>query len=584
MPRQASPAASCGSCQMFGRKVTAFRCTGMISSFQLKFGRSPGAAGENVAVTPVTVFVGPNNSGKSRILREVERYCRTGQKDANDVLLAELTFSGLDPARTSQSVERLRQPPHPGEAQHVDHIFIGSRYGRQQVPLTALTEFMQAPMTNVTAFCQWYLRHLTLMLDGSSRIGLVGQQGAGDLQRPPESSFQVLFRDDTKRHEVRRIVCEAFGRHFVLDPTNLGYLRIRLSERAPRDDMEERGIHADAVRFHAAAQVIDEASDGVKAFTGIVTEVMAGDPSVVLVDEPEAFLHPSLASKLAQEVARAALSADKRVFASTHSPQFVMGCIQSGAPVNIIRLTYRAGVATARVLPSDEILELMRHPLLRSTGLLSGLFYEFVVVTESDADRAFYQEVNERLLQFRPEWGIPNCLFLNAQNKQTVQTLLKPLRKLGIPAVGVVDVDVLKEGGANWTNLLSSADIPPISHGSLSTIRAALKAAMDATGKDMKRHGGVAILGATDKQAAEDLLNQLRQYGIFVVPGGELESWMKGLGASGHGPAWLIDIFERMGEDPSTANYVRPTADDVWAFVRDVRNWLVDPTRKGIPA
>lgn len=556
----------------------------MISSFQLKFGRSPGAPGETIATTPVTVFVGPNNSGKSRILREVERYCRLGQKDANDLLLAELTFSGLTSDRAAQSIERIRQPPHPGEALNVDHIFVGSKYGRQQVPVASLMQFLQAPTSNVSAFCQWYLRHLTLMLDGSSRIGLVGQQGAGDLQRPPESSFQVLFRDDAKRHEVRRIVFDAFGRHFVLDPTNLGQLRIRLSDRAPRDDIEERGIHADAVRFHASAQVIDEASDGVKAFTGIVTEVMAGDPSVILVDEPEAFLHPSLASKLAQEVARAALSADKRVFVSTHSPQFVMGCIQSGAPVNIIRLTYRGGVATARILPSDEILELMRHPLLRSTGLLSGLFYEFVVVTESDADRAFYQEVNERLLQFKPEWGIPNCLFLNAQNKQTVQTLLRPLRKLGIPAAGVVDVDVLKEGGANWTNLLSSADVPQLSHGSFATLRAAVKSAMDATGKDMKREGGLAILSSAEKQAAEDLLTQLRQYGIFVVPGGELESWMKSLGASGHGPAWLIDVFERMGEDPSNPNYVRPDTGGVWAFLRDIRSWLVDPTRKGIPA
>lgn len=556
----------------------------MISSFQLKFGRSPGAPAEAIAATPVTVFVGPNNSGKSRVLREVERYCRTGQKDANDLLLADVNFSGLPPERTSQSIERLRQPPNPGEAQQVDHIFLGSKYGRQQVPVASLTQFIQAPATNTAAFCQWYLTHLTLMLDGSSRIGLIGQQRAGDLQRPPESSFQVLFRDDAKRHEVRRIVLDAFGRHFVLDPTNLGQLRIRLSDRAPRDDMEERGIHADAVRFHAAAQVIDEASDGVKAFTGIVTEVMAGDPSVILVDEPEAFLHPSLASKLAQEVARAALSADKRVFASTHSPQFVMGCIQSGAPVNIIRLTYRAGVATARVLPSDEILELMRHPLLRSTGLLSGLFYEFVVVTESDADRAFYQEVNERLLQFKPWWGIPNCLFLNAQNKQTVQTLLRPLRKLGIPAAGVIDVDVLKDSGANWTNLLSSADVPQLSHGSFATLRAAVKNAMDATGKNMKREGGVAILSGAERQAAEDLLNQLRQYGVFVIPGGELESWMKGLGATGHGPSWLIDIFERMGEDPGNANYVRPGTDDVWAFLRDIRSWLADPTRKGIPA
>src|SRR5260370_23066181 len=84
----------------------------------------------------------------------------------------------------------------------------------------------------------------------------------------------------------------------------------------------------------------------------------------------------------------------------------------------------------------------MRNPLLRSTGVLGGLFYESVIVTESDADRAFYQEINERLLRFQPERGLNNALFLNAQNKQTVPTILAPLRQLGIPAAGIVDVDV----------------------------------------------------------------------------------------------------------------------------------------------
>ncbi len=422
------------------------------------------------------------------------------------------------------------------------------------------------------------------MLDGRSRINLANTQGAGDLQQPPLTSLQVLFRDDTKRREVRRIVAEAFGTHFVIDPTQLGHFRIRLAGRPPMDDMEERGLHAEAVSFHAAAQLIDEGSDGVKAFTGIIIELMAGDPRVILVDEPEAFLHPSLASKLGFEVSRAALSADKRVFASTHSPAFVMGCIQSGAPVNIVRLTYRAGAATARVLPSNEILELMRHPLLRSTGVLSGLFYEFVVVTESDADRAFYQEVNERLLQFKPDWGIPNCLFINAQNKQTVQTIMRPLRTLGVPAAAVVDVDILKEGGANWTNLLTSATVPAISHGSLATMRSAVKAAMDATCRDMKREGGVSILGRQDREAAQNLLSQLREYGVFVVSRGELESWVKVLGANGHGPSWLIEVFERMGEDPMSPAYTRPTDGDVWEFISEIKSWLIDPDRKGIPA
>ncbi len=203
----------------------------MISKFQLKFGRAPGDVGEAVAATAVTVFVGPNNSGKSRVLQEIERYCRSGQKDATELMLADVAFAGLSSAQEVRSIERMRQPPNPGEALNVDHVFIGSRYGRNQVPLTGLTQCVQDPNSNLSAFCQWFLTHHTLLLDGKSRINLVNAQTAGDLQRSPESSFQVLFRDDAKRHEVRRIVLEAIGRSFVLDPTNLGQLRIRLADR-----------------------------------------------------------------------------------------------------------------------------------------------------------------------------------------------------------------------------------------------------------------------------------------------------------------------------------------------------------------
>lgn len=555
----------------------------MISEFRLKFGRAPEFTAETISTTPVTVFVGPNNSGKSTILSEIEQVCRSGQKNGLAVILEDVTFGGLTSEQAAQAIERIMQPPNPGEAIVPNYTIVGGRGGRQQVPIDGLTSAVQDPSTNIPAFCAWFLTYSTLMLDGRSRISLVNQQPAGDLQQAPQTSFQVLFRDDAKRREVRRIVEEAFGLYYVIDPTNLGQLRIRLSEQPPGSDMEERGIHEEAVCFHSKAQLIDVASDGVKAFTGMITEIMAGDPRVVLIDEPEAFLHPSLAAKLGYEVSRAALSTDKRLFVSTHSPTFVMGCIQSGAPVNIVRLTYRSGVATSRVLPSPEILELMRNPLLRSTGVLSALFYEFVVVTESDADRAFYQEVNERLLRYKPEWGIPNCLFINAQNKQTVQTIIRPLRKLGIPAAGIVDIDVLKDGGATWTNLLGSVHVPSISHQSLATQRVAVKQAMDATGRDMKRDGGVSILQKQDREGACNLLGLLSEYGVFVVPEGELESWLKGCGASGHGPSWLIEVFERMGEDPDAEDYLKPNEGDVWQFVSLVKAWLVNPDHRGIP-
>jgi hypothetical protein len=92
------------------------------------------------------------------------------------------------------------------------------------------------------------------------------------------------------------------------------------------------------------------------------------------------------------------------------------------------------------------------------------------------------------------------------------------------------------------------------------------------------------VLAGTEAEAAENLLSQLAEYGMFVVPGGELESWLKGLGATGHSPGWLISIFEKMGEDPSQQDYVWPTQDDVWDFIGRIKNWVVAPARRGIPS
>ncbi|MEW6143606.1 MAG: AAA family ATPase [Thermodesulfobacteriota bacterium] len=554
----------------------------MIKSIKLKFGRAPTLQAETIETTPVTLFVGPNNSGKSKVLSEIYQFCQNGSQNTLNLIFDSLEFETFTAEQAEDKIKFSLLKPRHGEAVLDNHVIIGKKGTRHNVNRSQLLEAVKNPNNRPSHFCSWYLSYNTLILDGNSRINLINQQPAGDLQIP-QSTFQVLFTDDKKRHEVRRIIKEAFDLYFVIDPTHLGQLRLRLALYAPLNDAQERGIHDESVSYHSKAMPIENSSDGVKAFTGIITEIIAGDPAVLLIDEPEAFLHPALSFKLGKEIARASHKSEKRLFISTHSTNFVMGCIQSGTPINIIRLTYRNGTATARVLPKNDILRLMRSPLLRSTGVLGGIFYEFVVVTESDSDRAFYQEINERLVLYDPDNGIPNCLFLNAQNKQTVHTIIRPLRELGIPAAGIIDLDMIKEGGSVWTNFLKGGFIPELEHSSLAQLRNSVKTKFEETGRDMKRDGGVALLSPNDQEAANNLLDQLADYGLFVVRGGELESWLPTLQSSGHGPDWLVDVFEKMGEDPDLPNYMKPVSGDVWEFIGRVKHWLTNANRKGIP-
>jgi predicted ATPase len=80
----------------------------MIEKFKLKFGRVPGIPSQDISVTPVTVFVGPNNSGKSKVLSEIEKYCQSGNSN-NLLILDNLIFSSLSEQKVHQAIERVQQ-------------------------------------------------------------------------------------------------------------------------------------------------------------------------------------------------------------------------------------------------------------------------------------------------------------------------------------------------------------------------------------------------------------------------------------------------------------------------------------------
>jgi hypothetical protein len=560
----------------------------MLTKITLKSGASPEKPGLSFPLTPVTVFVGPNNSGKSRALVEIERWVTSAQAPECQVV-EKIEFRAWDGANFELELKKIAVEPHHSETINPDNVLIGklrpqdNSAARFQINHAGLVNEATQPNGKYRHHYSNYLSLFTLRLDGRSRLSLIEDKPAGDLLRQASNHFAQLFVDSKSRKEVRRIVQEAFGKYLVVDPTNIGHLRLRLSSRPPEDDREEQGWDETSRTFHAAASLLSEASDGVKAFVGMLTTLIAGEPNVTLIDEPEAFLHPTLAARLGKEITGALKGTDRRLFAATHSSSFLMGCVQGGAPINIVRLTFDGETSTARLLTQERLIPLMRNPLLRSIGVLDALFYNAVVVTEADADRAFYQEINERLLQARDPRGIDGCLFLNAQNKQTVWDIVHPLRELGIPALGIVDIDVLKEGGTVWAKPMAGAFVPEISRQAFSTERAALLTAFGRTAKDMKREGGIALLSGSEREACTNFFNKLADYGIFVVPTGEVESWLSTLNINRGKATWLATIFEAMGEDPDALTYVQPTSGDVWDFLGNIAAWVRNPKRKGVP-
>lgn len=547
----------------------------MLSSITLKFTEHDDLT---LPTSGITIFVGPNNSGKSLVLREVESAFNVHPFPGNTHLLKDYEVKWLDGSELDAALTKYEQPAAQSRLGIKTIGRINPNGGREvaDINVDSLKQIAQSKQNKhwwATHFLKWGV----LRLDGRSRFNLTNDQTGGDLLAPSQNVLSHLFQDDVGRKKVRELVQDAFGLTFAIDPTNLGQLRIRLSRDGPLAD--EQSLNETARAYYKRALHIKEASDGVQAFTGIVTAVMSGDFHTILVDEPEAFLHPPLARKLGTNLANLATQRSGALFASTHSSDFLMGCVQATKDVRVVRLAYADGRSEGRVVDPGELEQLFKNPLMRSANAISGLFYDGVVVTESDNDRAFYAEIYYRLASIHRDY--PSILFINAQNKQTIKNIIAPLRKFGVPAAAIPDIDVLKDGGKTWTDWLTSAHIPPALHSGFGAQRSAIRDRFDAAGKDMKADGGIKALPADDRLAAEQLFETLAEYGIFVVGDGELEHWLRALAVPGKKTDWTVAMLERLGSDPAHANYVQPSSGDVWDFMRKVVQWVQNAKRKG---
>lgn len=550
----------------------------MLESITLRFTEQPELS---LKARGITVFVGPNNSGKSLVLREIEQIFLQDPMPGDRKLLKDFVMSWPAQDEGVQFVERIAastpQPPSMAEG----YVAVGSvtpGHGQQVLPL-----FRDAirNVLNEKANKGWWatqvLRWGVVRLDGRSRFDLTNDQSGGDLLAGPSNTLSHLFRNDGARKKVQELMLEAFGLYYVIDPTNLGSLRIRMSRVPPMFD--EQSLNAVARDYYRTATHIKEASDGVQAYAGIITAVQSGDFHTVLVDEPEAFLHPPLARKLGKHLASLAIANDGALFASTHSSDFLMGCVQAGKSVRVVRLEYSEGKSRGRVVDPEQLDAFLKRPLMRSANVVSALFHDGVVVTESDNDRAFYSEVYFRLAQQNPSF--PSILFINAQNKQTIKDIIGPLRQFGVPAAAIVDIDVIKEGGKSWTDWLVAAHVPTAAQDGYRASRQSVKSCFEKNTEDMKIRG-IGALNAQDRAAAAELFDSLDGYGLFAVRLGEVEGWLSGLAVPGKKTDWAVAMLERMGSDPAAPGYVFPEAGDVWDFMRRIVAWIGDTARKGI--
>lgn len=544
----------------------------------------------------ITVFVGPNNSGKSQTLKDIRCLMDRNNSPIKSPVILKENNSCFDipDLKTIKKHFTFKD-----SITNVDHYTIGAinsnLFGKSNL------EAHKPQMDNfdnledkakLNTFMSWFGKYYIALMDAETRLKLSSETNSFIPQESlPDNLVQALFQRPDLEEVLRQAFRDAFKQDIRLDVSQLLKLCFRIGSKVNQ-------IPADArTAYNVAKDIpkIDSQGDGYRSFVGIVVGLLICRNRIILLDEPEAFLHPAQAYFLGKWIGTNIDRLGSQLLICTHSSNFLSGILMGTQDLDVIRLNREGDHTNYITLTSDIAKQLIGNPILSSQRVIEGIFHKGVVICEADADRAVYQSVASICHNSNRE-----ILFIHAHNKQTIASVARVLKETGTPVAAIADIDILRvekdvedtydalaghpleQGLKNrQKSLCCYVDSRPeedvlmelksnvneliaqLNNGehSLEGAKSALKRIREETSKwSAIKKDGVKALNEEQQINVLQLLDGLAKVGLFVVPVGELEGWIK-LGTN-RKSKWIIPALEEI--------HNKKTPDELKKFIGDI--------------
>jgi len=429
------------------------------------------------------------------------------------------------------------------------------------------------------------------------------------LKEGPSKTLQSLYLNKRAKQELHKELASVFQVSVWVDNTRHAKLVIRVSDSLDLPSSDDRL----EPEFMEKFRTIETEGDGLRSYCSICVALLLEARPLCIVDEPEMCLHPPQAHAMGRFIGAHA-SDETCTIVATHSSHVLRGILETKPKANVIRLTHVPPKFRAHLLTPELLEQATSKPRSRSETILEGLLSHAVVLCEAEGDRivygSTYRTFSDRRLDIR---------FVPSEGTGGFADPLRLYRALEVPCAVIADLDflakegelkkVLKELGTPSEKIITFCDrarkvISQVRSSStqidVEQVRTQLKTISDdltenfddakVRGKlqsisrqlyklnNLQQKGMEAIpeVIETDgtkiqlRSEVNTLLSDLEAHGLFLVPAGELESWlpilMKGQGREDKNK-WAMLAAEKI-ED------VGERQEDIWQFMRIVYNFI----------
>ncbi|HNC11813.1 MAG TPA: AAA family ATPase [Cyclobacteriaceae bacterium] len=382
----------------------------------------------------ITIIVGANNCGKTRLLKEIKQHLQ-GDLNYDYKILDRISSHPGDMDEIIKSLNvQITKTPDGTTTSYQSQGFFGriNTSGQTSYFDTVREDISKTGVIEHSLFKGTFGPILFAMIQTEDRL-LASKTST--VHHEEIGFLDTIFKEGSALDtEISAHTFAAFGMNVRLDSSRPGYLTIRVGKDFSMLPEKDR----DARPLLQAYELLEDQGDGFRSFATTLFMLKVTNRPFILIDEPEAFLHPPQAAALGRIIAQLAAS-HQHIFISTHSTDFLRSLISQRQDVNVVRLTRTDGSTRGNVLNTEEIKKIVQTPLLNSTRILDSLFYQGVVIIEGDSDRTFYEKIAR---QYRPDDEVH---YIHSHSKQVIHKLVAPYVNANVSFAVIVDFDILRE-------------------------------------------------------------------------------------------------------------------------------------------